>query len=56
VTYFVNRTRVVPTELPGMAIWREKFYALLSHNAATVADYFCLPPAQVIEIGTKVEV
>ncbi|MCL5997837.1 MAG: potassium transporter Kup [Chloroflexi bacterium] len=56
VTYFVNRTRVVPSELPGMALWREKFFAVLTHNAATVADFFCLPPAQVVEIGTQVEV
>lgn len=26
VPYFVNRTRVIPTDLPGMALWRERLY------------------------------
>jgi KUP system potassium uptake protein len=26
VPYFVNRTRVIPTDLPGMALWREQLY------------------------------
>jgi KUP system potassium uptake protein len=56
VTYFINRTRVIPTKLPGMALWREKLFALMSSNATNAADFFSLPPAQVIEIGTRVEV
>jgi KUP system potassium uptake protein len=56
VTYFINRTRVIPTKLPGMALWREKLFALMSSNATNAADFFALPPAQVIEIGTRVEV
>lgn len=56
VTYFVNRSAVIASKLPGMAMWREKLFAVMSHNAASAADYFCLPPAQVIEIGTRVEV
>ncbi|HYF62975.1 MAG TPA: KUP/HAK/KT family potassium transporter, partial [Herpetosiphonaceae bacterium] len=55
-TYFINRTRVIPTKLPGMALWREKLFALMSSNATNAADFFALPPSQVIEIGTRVEV
>nr|MBA3469870.1 KUP/HAK/KT family potassium transporter [Herpetosiphonaceae bacterium] len=55
-TYFINRTRVIPTKLPGMALWREKMFAVMSSNATNAADFFSLPPSQVIEIGTRVEV
>jgi KUP system potassium uptake protein len=55
VPYFVNRTRVVPTDLPGMALWREKLYTLMRHNATNAADFYRLPPSRVFEIGTSVE-
>jgi KUP system potassium uptake protein len=55
VPYFVNRTRVIATKLPGMALWREHVYTLLRRNAASAADFFNIPPAQVFEIGTSVE-
>lgn len=56
VPYFVNRTRVIASKLPGMALWREHLYRIMRHNAASPTDYFCLPPARVFEIGTSVEV
>ena len=55
-TYFVNRDRVLPTELPGMALWREHLFAGLSRVAATAADYFGLPPDRSVEIGNVVEI
>jgi len=54
--YFVNRTRVIPTDKPGMALWREYLYTVLRHNAVSAADFFSLPPTRVFEIGTSVEV
>lgn len=54
--YFVSRTRVIPTNLPGMALWREQLFRVLHQNAASPVDFFCLPPAQVFEIATSVEV
>ena len=53
--YFVSRTRVIPTQLPGMALWREHLFRVLQHNAASPVDFFCLPPVQVLEIATSVE-
>jgi KUP system potassium uptake protein len=38
-----------------MSLWRESFFAFMSRNAASAADYFCLPPTRVIEIGSRVE-
>lgn len=56
VPYFVNRTRVIATKLPGMALWREHLYRVLRQNAASPIDFFCLPPNRVFEIATSVEV
>ena len=53
--YFVNRTRVIATDLPGMARWREELYTVMRRNATSAVDFFRLPPARVFEIGTSVE-
>jgi KUP system potassium uptake protein len=55
VPYFISRTKVIPSDLPGMAYWREQLYAVMQRNAASAADFFRLPPAQVVEYGTRVE-
>ena len=55
-TYFVNRTRIIPTNLPGMALWREKLYSLMAHNATSYPDFFSLPHNATVEISTRVEV
>lgn len=55
VPYFVGRTKVLPTKLPGMALWREQLYTIMQRNATSAADFFRLPPAQVVEISTSVE-
>jgi KUP system potassium uptake protein len=55
LSYFVGRESVWATERPGMAMWRERLYALMSRNAADPAMYFGLPPDQVVELSTIVE-
>ncbi len=55
VPFFVNRTKVTASAQPGMAPWREHLYTLMRRNAASAADFFCLPPARVFEIGTTIE-
>lgn len=53
--FFVNRTKVQATGLPGMALWREHLYTFMRRNAASAADFFCLPPGRVFEIGTTIQ-
>ncbi|MBA3439577.1 MAG: potassium transporter Kup [Pyrinomonadaceae bacterium] len=55
-TYFVGRETVLATKRPGMALWREKLFAMMSRNATTATAYFCLPPNQVVEMGSQVEI
>jgi KUP system potassium uptake protein len=54
--YFISHTRVMPSDLPGMAPWREQLYAVMQRNAVSAADFFRLPPARVVEIGMAVDV
>jgi len=53
-TYFVAKETLLATEDPGMAIWREKLFALMSRNARNATLYFGLPSNQVVEIGSQV--
>ncbi len=55
-TYFVDQTRAIPSKVPGMAVWREKLFAIMLRNAADASEYFNIPPHQVIEVGRRVEV
>jgi KUP system potassium uptake protein len=56
LTYFLSRATVIASERPGMAIWREKFFGVMYHNALDPAAFFGLPPEQVVELGTQVEI
>ncbi|MCC9606109.1 potassium transporter Kup [Blastopirellula sp. JC732] len=55
VTYFLGTERLLATERPGMAMWRERLFAWMARNAQPATAYFYLPPDQVIEIGSQVE-
>ncbi len=55
-SYFLSRATVVPTLGGGMAPWREKLFANMHRNAASVADFMNLPPNRVVELGTKVQI
>lgn len=56
-SFFLTRQTIVATGKKGnMAIWREKLFAIMSRNAAKAADYFCIPPNRVVEIGTQINI
>jgi KUP system potassium uptake protein len=55
VTYFIGKENLFATEIPGMAIWREKFFAFQSANSQDATTYFQLPKSRVMEIGIQVE-
>jgi KUP system potassium uptake protein len=54
-TYFIGRQTLFATKNPGMPIWRENLFITMHRNAGSAATYFRLPPQQVIEIGTQLE-
>jgi KUP system potassium uptake protein len=56
VTYFVSRETIVPSLQPGIAIWREKIFALMQRLAQSATDFFKIPSESVVELGTQVEI
>jgi KUP system potassium uptake protein len=56
VTYFLGRESVSSSKLPGMHPLREELFVLLNRGAANAARFFMLPSAQVVEIGSQVEI
>ncbi len=54
-TFFLGRETLIPSKKPGMAIWREKIFAMMSRNALRPTDYFRIPANRVIELGMQVE-
>ncbi|WP_375197917.1 potassium transporter Kup [Sphingobium sp.] len=55
-SYFLSRETLIPSEKPGMAIWREKLFAWMMRNAVTPMDFFNLPTNRVVELGSQVEI
>jgi KUP system potassium uptake protein len=56
VCFFIDRVIPVPTDIPGMAIWRESLFAFMMQNALDATKFFDIPTEQVIEIGFHVEI
>jgi len=56
MTYFLGRETVIASKQPGMMLWREKLFALMSRNASSATAYFCLPPDRVVEMGSQIEI
>jgi len=55
-SFFLSRETIIPSQLPGMALWRDHLFAWMSRNATRATDYFRLPANRVIELGTHVEI
>jgi KUP system potassium uptake protein len=55
-SFFLSRQTLLPSEHPGMAIWREKLFAWMMRNAATPMEFFRLPTNRVVELGSQVEI
>ncbi len=57
ITYYIGRETIIPSEdVAGMALWRETVFAFLQRNAERSAAFFGVPPRQVVEFGTEIEI
>ena len=56
VSYFVSRETILPSLQPGIAVWRERLFALMSRNAQNATEFFKIPTESVVELGTQVEI
>ena len=55
-SFFLARDTVIPSAIPGMALWREKLFAWMFQNSAKPADFFQIPTNRVVELGAKIEI
>lgn len=54
-TFFLGTETLLVTKRPGMALWRERLFVLMSRNALRATSFFKIPPERVVEIGMQVE-
>ena len=54
-TFFLGRETLIAADRPGMAVWRERLFSFMSRNALRATAFFKIPPNQVFEVGTQVE-
>ncbi len=55
-SFFLSRQTLLPSDQPGMPIWREKIFAWMLRNAATAMEFFRLPSNRVVELGSQVRI
>ncbi|MGB7861462.1 MAG: potassium transporter Kup [Acidimicrobiia bacterium] len=55
-TYFLGRETIIPGPGRGPSSWRDHLYSLLQRNASSAAQFFRLPPEDVVEIGKQIEI
>lgn len=55
-TFFLSRETIIPSDKPGMWLWREKLFAYISRNAQPATAYFRLPANRVVELGMQIEI
>ncbi|MDR3392086.1 MAG: potassium transporter Kup [Sulfuriferula sp.] len=54
-SFFLSRETLIATEVPGMALWREKLFVSMARNGSSATAFFHIPTNRVIELGTQVE-
>jgi KUP system potassium uptake protein len=55
VTYYLGRETFLATSKGKMGTWSEGLFAFLSRNAKPATNHFCLPPEQVVELGSQID-
>jgi KUP system potassium uptake protein len=55
-SFFLARQTLLPSDHPGMAVWREKLFSWMLRNAESAMEFFKLPTNRVVELGSQVEI
>jgi KUP system potassium uptake protein len=51
---FLGRQKLIPAkEKPGMAPWREKWFAWMMKSSQSAMEFFKLPTNRVIDLGSQ---
>ncbi|HEX5631691.1 MAG TPA: KUP/HAK/KT family potassium transporter, partial [Gemmatimonadales bacterium] len=54
-TYFLGTESLYATRRPGMPLWREHLFALMSRNAQRATRSFDIPIDRTVELGVPIE-
>src|SRR5205814_5357910 len=55
VTYYAGRDTFLATSAGSMGRWSESLFAFLARDSRPATAHFCLPPEQVVEIGSQID-
>jgi KUP system potassium uptake protein len=54
-TYYLGRATFIASSAGRMGHWSESLFAFMARNSRPVTDAFCIPPAQVVEIDSRID-
>ena len=56
-SFFLGRQKLIPSKkVPGMALWREKLFALMMKGSESAMEFFRLPTNRVVELGSQMQI
>jgi KUP system potassium uptake protein len=55
-SFFLGKTSIARAERRGLFTWRRELFRWMQKNSPSAAEYFRLPPARVIELGTQISI
>jgi KUP system potassium uptake protein len=56
-SFFLGRQKLIASKVqPGMALWRERLFALMLKNSETAMEFFKLPTNRVVELGSQLQI
>jgi KUP system potassium uptake protein len=55
VTYYLGRETFLATNKGKMGAITESIFAYLARNSKPATSYFAIPPEQVVELGTQID-
>jgi KUP system potassium uptake protein len=54
-SFFLGRETFVPGGRSGMARWRKRLFMFMARNARSPAEFFGIPPNDVVELGAQIQ-
>jgi KUP system potassium uptake protein len=56
-SFFLGRQKLIPSKnVPGMALWRERLFALMLKSSESAMEFFKLPTNRVVELGSQLRI
>jgi KUP system potassium uptake protein len=56
-SFFLGRQKLIAArKAPGMALWREKLFAVMLKSSESAMEFFKLPTNRVVELGSQLQI